>query len=85
MATPLEDDARRMARAAYRALMATLYQFYQRRVFLLSPRGQFWIIAEPLTYDDSIRDVAMIAKEHDLLVLDSEDIWLSILLFMTKD
>lgn len=82
MAIPLEDDARRMALSEYRYLMGTLYQFYQSRVFLLSPRGQFWNNAEPLTYDDSVRDVAVIAQHHDVLVLESEDIWRSIRPFL---
>lgn len=78
MAMPLEDYARRMALSEYRTLITTLHQFYQRRVCLLPPRGQFWNIAEPLTYDDSVRDVAVIARGHDFLVLDSEDMWHSI-------
>ena len=73
MEMPLEDDARRLALSEYRTLMTTLHLFYQRRVFLLSPGGQFWNNAEPLTYDDSVRDVAVIAKYHDFLGLERED------------
>ena len=82
---PLTDGDRRNAISEYRQMMAAMKLLYQRRVFLLSPRGQFWNIAEPLDYDDSVREVAVVAKEHDFLVLDSEDLWLSIRPFMQKD